>query len=156
MNNRRASALLAVASTAALTLVACGSSSSSTNTNARTGTAASAGQSGAPGSSAGAGTPSPTASTAQLSADLTGALKFNVTTLHAKAGRVTLQMANPASSGVSHGISVQGNGVDKDSQIVKPGATVTVTATLKPGTYTFYCPVPGHEAAGMKGTLIVT
>ena len=26
---------------------------------------------------------------------------------------------------------------------------------LKPGKYSFYCPVPGHEAAGMKGTLIV-
>jgi hypothetical protein len=24
-----------------------------------------------------------------------------------------------------------------------------------PGTYTFHCPVPGHEAAGMKGTLTV-
>jgi uncharacterized cupredoxin-like copper-binding protein len=26
---------------------------------------------------------------------------------------------------------------------------------LKPGTYEFYCPVPGHEQAGMKGTLTV-
>jgi len=30
-----------------------------------------------------------------------------------------------------------------------------VTVTLKPGTYQFYCPVPGHKAAGMKGTLTV-
>jgi uncharacterized cupredoxin-like copper-binding protein len=27
--------------------------------------------------------------------------------------------------------------------------------TLKPGSYEFYCQVPGHEAAGMKGTLTV-
>ncbi|MCA1657495.1 MAG: hypothetical protein LC713_07290, partial [Actinobacteria bacterium] len=26
----------------------------------------------------------------------------------------------------------------------------------KAGTYQFYCPVDGHKAAGMKGTLIVT
>ncbi|MFX8320210.1 plastocyanin/azurin family copper-binding protein [Acinetobacter baumannii] len=25
----------------------------------------------------------------------------------------------------------------------------------KPGRYTFFCPIPGHEAAGMKGTLVV-
>jgi uncharacterized cupredoxin-like copper-binding protein len=27
---------------------------------------------------------------------------------------------------------------------------------LPPGVYTFYCTVPGHEAAGMKGKLVVT
>jgi len=92
----------------------------------------------------------------QLSADPTGALKFNVSTLHAKAGKVTMVMMNPASSGVPHGISVEGHGVDQDGAIVKSGGTSMVTVTLKPGTYSFYCPVPGHEAAGMKGTLVVT
>jgi uncharacterized cupredoxin-like copper-binding protein len=33
---------------------------------------------------------------------------------------------------------------------------VKLTLTLKPGTYTFYCTVPGHAAAGMKGKLVVT
>jgi len=46
--------------------------------------------------------------------------------------------------------------VDKSGQTVQPGGASTVTADLKPGTYTFYCPVPGHEAAGMKGTLTVS
>jgi uncharacterized cupredoxin-like copper-binding protein len=31
----------------------------------------------------------------------------------------------------------------------------TFTADLKAGTYIFYCQVPGHEQAGMKGTLTV-
>jgi uncharacterized cupredoxin-like copper-binding protein len=39
--------------------------------------------------------------------------------------------------------------------VVQNGGTSTVSETLKPGTYTFYCSVDGHEAAGMKGTLTV-
>jgi hypothetical protein len=76
--------------------------------------------------------------------------------LTAKAGTVTVEMKNPAGSGVPHGIAVEGHGVDQDGKIVQPGGTSTDTLTLKPGTYKFYCPVKGHEAAGMKGTLVVT
>ncbi len=142
--------LLGAAALAALALSACGSSSSSSSTAAPAQTGA-----------AGYGKPAtpaatPAGSVVKLSADPTGRLRFNVATLQAKAGTVSLQMTNPAGSGVGHGISVQGNGVDKDSSVVPAGGTATVTAALKPGTYTFYCPVPGHEAAGMKGTLVVT
>jgi plastocyanin len=31
-----------------------------------------------------------------------------------------------------------------------------LTVTLKPGKYVYECTVPGHAAAGMKGTLTVT
>ena len=34
--------------------------------------------------------------------------------------------------------------------------TTTVVVNLKKGTYHFYCSVPGHEDAGMAGTLIVS
>ena len=33
--------------------------------------------------------------------------------------------------------------------------TKSVVLTLKKGTYTFYCTVPGHREAGMEGTLTV-
>ena len=35
------------------------------------------------------------------------------------------------------------------------GATKTLSVKLKPGTYTFYCSVPGHRQGGMQGTLTV-
>jgi len=97
-----------------------------------------------------AGAPARPAATYKLSAATKG-LKFNVTTIKAKAGSVTLSMSNP--SGFPHAVAIKGKGKGKT---VKKGGTSTVTATLKKGKYTFYCPVPGHEAGGMKGTLIVS
>src|SRR4051794_30419621 len=129
--------LLAV--TAVLALAGCGgsdekssgSSSSSSNSSA---------------SSGGGG------ETLKLAADKS-ALKFDKSSLTAKAGKVTLEMANP--SQVPHAVAIKGNGVDVDGKTVGNGETSTASTDLKPGTYTFYCPVPGHEAAGMKGTLTV-
>ena len=38
-----------------------------------------------------------------------------------------------------------------------PGSTETGTSFFpKAGNYTFYCTIPGHEAAGMHGTIHVT
>jgi plastocyanin len=92
------------------------------------------------------------ASTVRLKASTT-ALRFNVRTLRATHGRVTVVMTNPSST--RHGIAVEGHGVDRDGKIVGRGKTSRVTVTLKKGTYQFYCPVPGHKAAGMRGKLIV-
>jgi plastocyanin len=93
------------------------------------------------------------ATTLNLSASKT-ALKFNKKTLRAERGKVTIRMANPSSA--RHAVSVEGHGIDKDGKVVGKGGTSRVTVTLKKGTYTFYCPVGGHEAAGMKGKLIVS
>ena len=109
-----------------------------------------------PDSSATARPPSSTGrQTLKLSADPSGDLRFSAARLSAKAGKVTIAMTNP--SGTPHSIAIEGNGVDQDSpqSSVTNGQTATVTATLKPGTYTFYCPVDGHRQAGMKGTLTV-
>ncbi len=84
-----------------------------------------------------------------------GKYAFSEAKLTAKAGSVTLTMDNPSSDKESHAIAVEGNGVDKDGQVVQPGSTSTVTADLKPGTYKFYCPVDGHRQGGMEGTLTV-
>jgi uncharacterized cupredoxin-like copper-binding protein len=89
----------------------------------------------------------------KVSAAPSGATEFTKTTLNAKAGKVTIDMDNP--SPVQHAVSIEGNGVDVDGNTVGKGGVSTVTANLKAGKYEFYCPVDGHEQAGMKGTLTV-
>jgi uncharacterized cupredoxin-like copper-binding protein len=134
-----------------LAVAGCGGSSSSSSAT----TPASS-------SSAASASSSPTTSSASASAGhetvhlsaVPGKLAFNTKKLKTKAGTVTLSMSNPSTFG--HGISVEGHGVDKDGKVVQHGGTSTVTVKLKPGTYTFYCPVPGHRQAGMQGTLTVT
>lgn len=109
--------------------------------------------------SGGGGGSSQTASgggaTLKLSADPGGELKFDKSTLQAKAGTVTIDLDNPSSATAPHAVEIEGNGVEEESDTIEPGNKTSVTADLKPGKYTFYCPVPGHEQAGMKGTLTV-
>ena len=82
-------------------------------------------------------------------------IKFNRTKLSARAGRVTIIMRN--ASTLSHNIALKGRGLKKSiaGKVVPKGGTSRISAILKKGSYTFYCSVPGHEQAGMKGTLTV-
>jgi plastocyanin len=94
----------------------------------------------------------PTALT--LSADPSGATRFNKTTLTANSGQVTITMTNP--SPVGHNVAIRGNGVDEKGEIVQGDQKSVVEATVEAGqSYEFYCSVPGHEQSGMKGTLNV-
>lgn len=64
---------------------------------------------------------------------------------------VTLTLPN---NGVTlHNFSIDELGVDVD---IDPGATRQVTINAPAGTYEYYCNVPGHKQAGMKGTLTVS
>jgi uncharacterized cupredoxin-like copper-binding protein len=91
----------------------------------------------------------------RTAADPDGGLYFSRRELSAHGGKVTLAMRNPPTSGMVHGIAVAGLGVARVGPVVGPGATAHLTLTLAPGRYRFYCPVPGHRAAGMRGTLVV-
>ncbi len=82
-----------------------------------------------------------------------GELTFEKDALEAPAGKVTITMNNP--SDLPHAIEIEGNGVEEEGETVEKGGKSVVTAELKPGEYEFYCPVPGHEEGGMKGTLTV-
>jgi plastocyanin len=147
------SPLLLALAVAAFVVAGCGSdnNSSSSDTGASAPTASSTQST--PSTDTGSSSSAGGGSDLKLSADKTGALKFDKAKLDAKAGKVTIAMDNPSS--VPHGVAVEGNGVDKDGQTVTSGGTSTVSVALKPGTYTFYCPVDGHKQAGMKGVLTV-
>ena len=90
--------------------------------------------------------------TIQLAAPEDGSLVFEPSELTAKAGEVTIDFDNPSS--VPHAVEVEGNGVDEASDEVTTDKT-SLTVTLDAGDYTFFCPVDGHRAAGMEGTLTV-
>jgi plastocyanin len=103
----------------------------------------------------GAGGPTGTAeanaqNVVEIPADPSGQLAYQAKNATAKAGKVTLQSKNDAS--VPHNIAIKGEG---EGPVVQGGKTSEVSATLKAGKYEFYCSVPGHEQAGMKGNLTV-
>jgi uncharacterized cupredoxin-like copper-binding protein len=80
-------------------------------------------------------------------------LHLDKTTL--AAGSYTFKATNSGS--IPHAFQIDGPGVeDKGTGTIQPGDEGTVTVTLQKGTYTFYCPVPGHEDKGMKQEVTVT
>ena len=81
------------------------------------------------------------------------ALAFNTTGLTAKAGKVTIDFKNP--SAIAHNVVIEQNGKELSGFEPIAEGEESETADLKPGTYTFYCSVPGHREAGMEGTLVV-
>jgi plastocyanin len=90
-----------------------------------------------------------------LSADPSGALKYSTTKLNTNAGNVTVAFENKSST--PHDVTITGSGNKKlgaTKQITGSSANLNLK-DVKPGTYTFFCSVPGHEQAGMKGTLTV-
>jgi plastocyanin len=105
---------------------------------------------------AGAGAPAvEKAGKLQIAASPSGQLAYVTNKASATAGAVTIEMPN--NSGVSHNIAVQqgtSGAVLGASSFITKGAT-SVKLALKPGTYTFFCQVPGHRQAGMEGTLTV-
>ena len=63
---------------------------------------------------------------------------------------VTLEVTNP--DAFDHDFVID----ELDVKVALPaGETTKVTFQAGPGTYTFYCSIPGHREAGMEGTLTV-
>lgn len=90
----------------------------------------------------------------EFEADPGGALAFTSDTATAKAGKVTVDFKNE--SGVPHDVAIESEGGETVGQTeIIPEGSDSTTVTLKPGTYHYYCTVPGHRQAGMEGTLTV-
>jgi plastocyanin len=90
--------------------------------------------------------------TIALAADPTN-IAYDTTSLSSKPGKVTIDFTNP--SALEHDVAIEENGKEiAASELIAEGKA-SVSANLAPGTYTFYCTVPGHREAGMEGTLTV-
>jgi plastocyanin len=98
--------------------------------------------------------PAAPASSLTLAADPTGGLSYDTKQLSAKAGRVTIAFTNAAS--LEHNLTIAQGSTQLGATPTFSGGTRTLTLNLKPGTYTFYCSVPGHRQSGMEGTLHVS
>jgi len=71
------------------------------------------------------------------------------------AGAVTFTVTNVGS--IPHALEVEGQGIEQATGVIQPGASATLTLTLKPGTYAVYCPVgnDSHKQLGMETELKV-
>jgi hypothetical protein len=98
--------------------------------------------------------------TLKLSADPSGAPKYNTKCLKAsKPGKVTIEFSNPSATpqdvavkdpaGKLYGVSSHGSG------LTKTGGKTRLNLNLPSGRYVYYSTVPGDEIAGMLGTLLV-
>ena len=74
---------------------------------------------------------------------------FTPKTVSATAGPVKFVVTNTGA--VEH--SFVSDELRVKSGPIKPGQTMTITATAKPGTYKFYCDIPGHKELGMVATV---
>jgi plastocyanin len=78
-------------------------------------------------------------------------IRFAPETIDVKAGPVSVRLRNHDL--FWHTFTVDGLHVDI---AVPVGGARRATFTATPGRYEFYCRIPGHKQAGMKGTLIVS
>jgi plastocyanin len=137
---------------ASIALVACGGGSGGGTT-----TEAGGGETGAGAAAGNAGKSAPAggeSSTLKFETDPSGQLAYTTTQMTGKAGNTTVELNN--SQALAHDVAIEdssGNLVGKTETVAESSATAVVD--LKPGTYTYYCTVPGHREAGMEGTLTV-
>jgi len=152
MRSKALFSLLAVPA-ALLALAGCGSSSSSSSSSASTPAEAPTT------SSASTSTPAPASESGgsekiSLEANPEGQLAYDTKSLSAKAGKVSVDFTN--SSSLPHNVTIESSGGEQvGATPTFSGGSKSVSVNLKPGTYKFFCSVPGHRQAGMEGTLTV-
>ena len=136
-----------------LALAGCGGSSKTTS-SATTASPAPA-STGTTSSAPAPATGGPSAGQAlKLAANPEGQLKYDKASLTAKSGTVTIDFTNAAP--LAHNVTIATpSGAVQAATPTFQGGSKTLSVSLKPGTYTFYCTVPGHRAAGMEGKLTV-
>jgi nitrite reductase (NO-forming) len=95
------------------------------------------------------------AATQQLTVKAMDTMKFDPPTLSAKAGQ-PIQVTLDNTGALVHDFSITEGVSQPVKSVAQPGQKTVTTFTIdKPGTYTYFCSQPGHEQAGMKGTLTI-
>ncbi|HET6795863.1 MAG TPA: hypothetical protein VFH40_01785 [Gemmatimonadales bacterium] len=81
--------------------------------------------------------------------------KIDLSEATVSAGRVTFTAMNTGS--IPHALEVEGEGIEKRTDLIQPGGSTTLTLTLQPGSYEVYCPVgeTSHKKLGMETSLKV-
>ena len=94
------------------------------------------------------------ASTVEVEADPSGNLAFTSKEITTKAGKDTIKFTNE--SPVPHDVKIEDSSGKEigGTEVISEGSD-TAEVELKPGTYTYFCSIPGHRQAGMEGTLVV-
>jgi nitrite reductase (NO-forming) len=102
------------------------------------------------------GAAAPSGASQQLTIKSLDTMKFDPTTLTAKAGQPIQATLDNTGGQIAHDFDIT-EAVPQPIKIsAQPGQKATATFTIDtPGSYTFFCSQPGHEQAGMKGTLTV-
>ena len=138
---------------AALALAACGGSDSSSSESTPAETTSESGGEAGGGAEAEGGTAAGTGATVDFEAASSG-LAYTAKTAEAEAGEVTIDFTNPQPVPPDVAIEDSSGEVIAQTETIAEGSE-SASANLKPGTYTFFCTVPGHREAGMEGTLTV-
>ena len=89
------------------------------------------------------------ATTVKVTAGKPTEFHFTLSKTSVPAGPVTFTIANKGK--LAHDFKIAG----KKSKMIQPGKSTTLKVTLKKGKAKYLCTVPGHAAAGMRGTLTV-
>jgi phosphohistidine phosphatase SixA/plastocyanin len=81
--------------------------------------------------------------------------KLELSQLTVRTGQVEFTVTNGGT--MLHAFEVEGQGLEKDLEPIKVGATSTIRLTLPPGTYELYCPIDSgaHKKMGMIAHLEV-
>jgi hypothetical protein len=90
----------------------------------------------------------------ELAANPSGQLTFSKRLLIARRREVKIAFTNHSRLPHNLTIATSSRGVIGATPTFRAGARA-LTLDLRPGTYTFYCSVPGHRGGGMQGKLVV-
>ena len=141
---RRTAALFTIAAAVAVPIAGCGSSKNDSSSTTATQAASTSG---------GGATSGGSGSTVNLTAT---EYKFTPSDGTVKSGKVTFNEMNMGHT--THSLEIEDVTPGHDQKLegsVTPGQNGTLAVNLKPGKYTFYCPIDNHRQMGMEGTITV-